>query len=254
MFTMGPPLWGGGGDPLFSSVLALMHFDDGSGATSPFVDSSLYAGTQSAPATGLSGTTTDVKYGASAVVRANAAGITAVGKSPGSVQWLTRKALPGGAQTNVPITLEGWVLFPGGSTASCDLFRVALSASSGSGNHVGYNISYRGTGGGGTVEFACTGSAGLPFAVTTVARPTDGLFHHWAICVTPGGNALCFLDGALIGTKACATHASFGFVEVSVGSGNEFGDGPLIVYDECRVTQAIRYAGAFTPAGPFPGA
>lgn len=238
------------GDPLFASVLALLHFDGAPGGTSPFTDSSLYSGTQTAASPGLSITAAS-KFGSGAVVRVNATGISTTGKTSGSVQWRTEKSLPGGAATNVPITLEGWVNVPSPTVAACEFMRVTIRT--GGANFVSYVIAYRGTGGGTTTEFTSNGSAGIPFTTMTVATPIDSVFHHWALCIQPGGNARAFLDGALVGTAACATHASFGNVDVTVGDGNDFGNGPLCSYDDVRATQAIRYTAAFTPpSGPFP--
>ena len=228
MRRFGPPASGGGGDPYWSNVVSLLHFDGTDGSTA-FTDQKGIAWT----ANGNAQLDTAASAFGSASLLLDGAG--------DFVKSTTDAAL--GFPTG-DFTIEGW--FRRGSLGTDQGIYVRGSLAGGfnqwSLSHAIYfnannKLSFR----------IYTGSNTV--IITTAAAVTDtAAFHHFAMCAV-GSTLYAFFDGVLVGTAAYTSHNNESTWSSVVGSfGAEWGIHFNGRIDEIRVTKGVgRYTANFTP-------
>lgn len=220
MFTLSPPFWAAeDGDPYWSYVKLLLHFDG------DYVDSSPVAGSYAA-SNGAVITTVDQLYGSGALdctasVDAQVAGgssALAMGTGDFCAECFFKDPNTPGANT---------------------FFWFMESAST------SHNVLVK------------TSSSQLAVDVSGVAPAgsvayTYNTWHHMA--VTRSGNSFTFwFNGAAELTWTNSTLTMTGNINVRVGRASSSGTGRRVFIDEFRLTVGVpRYTAPFTPAGPFP--
>jgi len=220
MFTMGPPMWGGEtGDPYWSYVKTLLHFD-GSLADSAAVPLT-WSASGSAATTG-----TGQLYGTGCLDcrTTTSDGITvgggelALGTSDFCIEaWFYE---PNNGSKNQ------WWFDHIGSVDSIGLWSLTSST-------------FVPNGGGGT------GLSNQAYSFST--------WTHIAI-VRNGNTMYCYLNGVQTHSWSCTgwNHGT-GIAQFYLGRSSGGGSGRMLMVDEFRVTVGVpRYTGAFTPSGPFP--
>lgn len=221
MFTLSPPFWAAeDGDPYWSYVKLLLHFDG------DYVDSSPVAGSY-APGGGAAISTATKLYGSGALdctasVDAQVAGgglALAMDTGDFCVEFFFK-------DPDTPAASTSFFLLQ--SNATSHTVRIAQSGS----NQLLADVS--GVGPSGTVYYAYD------------------TWHHAAI--TRSGNDFTFwLNGAAEKTWTNSTLNMSGNINVRVGRSSSSGSSRRAYIDEFRLTVGVpRYTAPFTPAGPFP--
>lgn len=230
MFTMGPPIWGGAlTDPLFSSVVLLVHGSGANGGTS-FPDSSSYNRTPTV--VGAVTTATD--------------GAAFLGSSI--------KFIEGVAVNYVEYNASAFL----GSTTSPYTFECFVDLSAVVGSNSDANFVRLTSGGSIFLEL------GTLFTNTIIVRNAGGYQvsvpnyldrMHIAVVRVSGGATSWYING-IYQTTGPTTPTTSDFDKIRIGSSasapSSASDGGFI--SEIRITTAARYSGAsFTvPAASFP--
>lgn len=217
MFTVGPAFWGGEeGDPYWSYVKTLLHFDGdltdmGSGATS-------FGNTGGAVLS-----TTNTKFGAGSLDCTASADARCFGSGNGV-----------GIGTG-DFCLELWFYDPSSTGnqyvllhSGTDSIRVITDFS-----------------GGLTVDL--TGVSPVGYFSYSYAS-----WNHLAI--TRSGNSWkTWLNGVEVQSWTNSTHNGGGSASFWIGSGSSSATGMRLLIDDLRLTVGVpRYTSTFTPSGPFP--
>lgn len=239
MFTMGPPLWGGGGDQYFSSVILLMHFDG------DYTDKSLLG--QAFTNTGATVSSSGAKFGQSVSIN---------GTNPGG----------GGAnrvQSNVSrseydltsgdYTLEGWVRPDSTATNGGGVRCIVSCTTSGSGSGSGgVVLSVSGNATGTMARFDYNGVVAIQSSDSAVYL-TTGTWYHVA-ATKQGTTYRLFVGGALVSSVVDNTTASAANRFATVGNMAGISQAIHGAIDDARITKGVaRYTASFTPpAAPFP--
>ena len=224
MFTIGPPLWGGEeGDPYWSYVKTLLHFDGG------VTDSST-----SAVGYSLSGsaaiTASDQLYGAGALDCRNSSSDGCGG---------------GGAAVNLTtqdFCVEYWM--KDDAVAGQTTHHFLSSSSSNSRGVRVYNSGTR------QMQLDISLMSTVDPAYTYLANT----WYHVAV-VRQGNTAWLYVGGVLRQTHTVGATADLGGSITAwwIGRSSSSGTSLKLLIDEFRITIGVpRYTTAFTPAGPFP--
>lgn len=228
MFTMGPPLWGGGGaDPFAGNVLSLMHFDGANGSTTFTDQVPGRVWTRNGTPT-IS--TAQSKFGGSSYSGALSSYLSA--SSPGS-EWL----LSG------DYSIECWMLCNdnGGGAGILSIGTNTAEGTSLSIEASGTAMSHR------------VGS-------NTTRSQGDGagsLYGRWVhvFAGRSGTTTYTAVSGIMRIDVGDAAHANGSVTNVNVGVQALIGGGsPYLYLDEFRVTKGVcRHTASFTPpAAPYP--
>lgn len=222
----------GGGDPSFSSVVLLLHFD-GSNASTTFTDSSSYGHTMT-PGGNAQLSTTSPKYG------------TACGLFDGTGDYVDGPANAVFQVTTADFTVEAWIK-PDSAAAT----RIILSTRP-SGTDRGFSFYINSSG---KLSFNAWDISGNAMAIVSAgASVSTSAYQH--VAVTKSGNVYTlWMDGVADGTVTDATAIGTSGLNLSVArdrtvSGREF-HGRI---DDLRYTNGVaRYSTTFTPpAAAFP--
>lgn len=236
MFTMGPPMWGEGGDEFAWAVRSLLHFNDANGTKTPVdavpAGSLLYSGTNPTRVNSSFG-----KFGGS-YERNQSCGLEIAG-------GLTKKFTAGGGATP-PFTAELWVYIVDANPPFCGGLkyqRFMEVANDDASSSLALSV------------FETGQLLRGVFYGTTVSLGSIsfGAWHHVAITYD-GSVTRVFVDGSLAGLHTGT--ATIGNTNLSWSPGSSlindnFWNGFV---DEARLTWGVcRYTGAFTPpAAPYP--
>lgn len=207
------------GDPSFSSVVVLLHFDGADGSTT-LTDSSSKNKTFTA-AGNAQLDTAQFKFG------------TASGLFDGTGdQWTTTSTMADFAFGSADYAIEAWIrtTASGASYKVCSNFQLFQNT---------FTLGMRSDG---LVEYAIAGSV----VKTSASAVNDGSWHH--IAVTRSGTTLrMFVDGVLQGSTVTNSITMVSGTTFRVGSGNsdEYWNGWI---DDLRVTNGVaRYTATFSP-------
>lgn len=219
MFTVGPAFWGGeAGDPYWSYVRALLHFD---------------------------GDLTDSSPAPTVWTAENTATVAAAGQRFGSgcldCQASTSDGIVGGATIafgTSDFCIEAW--FYEADLASKNQWW--FNASGGTASIGLWSLTS------GTLVPNGGGSSGL----SNHAYAFSSWLH---IAIVRNGNTMyCYVDGVESHSWDCTgwNHGT-GTADFRLGKSTGGGSGRKLLVDEFRITVGVpRYTGAFTPSGPFP--
>lgn len=215
---------GGGGDPYWSSVTSLLHFDGSDGSTT-FTDQRGVTWTR--PVGGDAELdTAQAQWGASSLlvntggILANTFGVFDFGTGDFTIEAWVRPAAIGSIQ-NIYSQREG------GSGAAGLSFRIDTSG-----------------------VLQCFHSAGANiFSGATPLTPASAL-QHVALC-RAGGTWRCFVDGNLDGSASVSGDVSAGVQPAFIGAYGNFGlstEQFVGHIDDFRATKGVaRYTASFTP-------
>lgn len=232
MFTWGPRS-SGEGDPLFSLVQVLLHFDGADGSTT-VIDSSSYAA-HTTTGTANSIRTAHSKFGGSSLR------CDTIQPSP-----LLFTGSRFARASNVPLCAEGWVknVTQASNTIAPQVFRLN--------DQFGVSMLNVGRyGNAGRVYVQVGSNPAVNYAATYDASG----FCHLAFDVDSSNNYRFFAGGVLLESGSFAHTSSTAACSFTVGSNALGGATAIEVYiDEVRLTiGASRYPAAFTPPpAPFP--
>lgn len=218
MFTLSPPFWGAEqGDPYWSYVVALLHFDGN------YVDSSPVGGTYS----GAAITTTNQRFGSGGLdctggtsERVNGGGVAlALGTADFCVEFFFKDPDTPAKNTN---------LFLLQSAATSQSVRVYTPSP-------------------GTLAADVSGVS----PAGSVAYSYNTWYH---VAVTRNGTSFTmWLNGVAAQTWTNSTLDMPGNITAWIGSASSGGSGLAAYLDEWRITAGVpRYTAPFTPSGPFP--
>jgi hypothetical protein len=234
MFTIGPPLWGSaGGDPSFSSVVLLTHFN---GNLIDVCGNALAAD-------GTSFTSTNAKFTQS---------LSCDGTSPGgggsNVVYST------GTSTNWDMgtsdfTIEGWMWFNNTPTRPRTLIRIADDTSTaGASEFQIFN-----DGGGRTYFMLYPTAAATVNAQNSSVSQVNNAWTHLAMTRQSDTYRL-FVNGTLGTTGTSSYRRGAGVKKLFIGNSHRaFVDGHDGLLDDIRITRGVaRYTATFTtPTAPF---
>jgi hypothetical protein len=228
----------GDGDPYFSNVVMLLHFDgaDGDVAT---VDSSSFAQT-----IGFTGDaqldTGRKKFGSAALLL------------DGTDDWCTASDASLNLN-NALYTVEAWLYYDSASYADGKVW-FSNWVTQGNGRII---VSMESSGEMRFVEQAPNGTSQVVAASAAAATPKQQWFHCACVRTGVGGGdtMLIFIDGIQVGTATAAARSDYGNnIKVGAFAAGPGFDNPWIgSIDDFRITKGIaRYLSDFTPpAGPF---
>lgn len=227
MFTMGPAFHGVLSDPYFANVVALSHFNESAGTTSPG-----YIGKAGVTIGNL--TPANNKVVASPVKAG--AGAWGFSGADGLVYTYT---LP----SSQPYTLE--FFYQSANRGATGRFFCAYFG--------GGNLFSLGAAGGPVVYWDDVTVSSL----STTGSVSNGVWYHFAICYS-GGTVRVFQDGVQIFTSSGSpAHALSGSISIALGHAPPIaGSDATGYFDDFRWTHGTaRYSSAFTPpSAPFPDA
>lgn len=221
MFTVGPAFWGGeSGDPYWSYVRALLHFDGdmtdsaAGGAVYSLLDNAIL-------------TATDQRFGTGGLDCRNLTGNNGVASTAhvslalGTSDWCIELFLK---DTGIAGTNK-WIFALEGSVGTISFWNL----------------------GGWTVNGDVSGTTPATFT-----PPSSGSWHHLAVCRS-GNTGTVWVNGESEQTFDL-TGINFGAGNGTLYLGRASGAGDYrLLIDDFRVTVGVpRYTAPFTPSGPFP--
>ena len=221
MFTVGPAFWGGeAGDPYWSYVRALLHFDGS------MVDSAAGGAVYSLLENAVL-TATDQRFGSGGLDCRNLSGANGVTSTAhvslalGTSDWCIELFLK---DTGIGGTNK-WIFLLEGSTATISFWDLGGWTANG--------------------DVSSTTPA-------TFTKPTEGAWHHLAVCRS-GNTGTVWVNGISQQTfDLTGINFGSGYGTLYLGRSSGSGDYRLLI-DDFRVTVGVpRYTAPFMPAGPFP--
>lgn len=222
---------GGGGDPYFANVVALLHFD-GTDASTTFTDVTGKTWT----ANGNAQLDTDQsKFGTASLLL------------DGTGDYISTPATADFNFASDAFTLEGFMRPVLGADRSL------LSNRGGTGTQ-GWAVEVRATG---ALWFRARvgGTFSNTFLASATGLVTAGSWYHWAICRS-GSSWWFFLDGVSVATATNADTLDYlSPSPVQIGRSASSDENPYSGHlDEYRITKGVaRYTSNFTPpSAPFP--
>lgn len=221
MWTLGPPLWGGeDGDPYWSYVKTLLHFDGNT------TDSSL-AAVSYANSGGAVLASSGQLYGSGALDCRPSNNAACTGSSAALVMGSGNFCIECWFRDENQATKNQFVWFIEEASAAKTVRVFSPSAGA---------ISCDASGGGPAGSIAYSYNTWIHSAVTR----NGNNWTHW-------------INGVAAQTWTNSTFSSASSISVWVGKASSAGTGLMCLIDEFRVTVGVpRYTAPFTPIGPFP--
>lgn len=231
MFTLGPPLRGGGGDQFFGNVALLLHCD-GTHGTRVYVDSSSYARTLTETGTN-SLSNVQKKFGPTSAffndgaIQVPDSPSMELGSGPWCIEWWQWSA-----------SGMGGILCKYFSATPVSPVPIAIRGTGGAGSErVQVRISSDGVTYGFDQEFPSSGGGAWALNVWT----------HIAV-VFDGSAITVYSNGVSQGSAACSTAVRNTGDELQIGRDKSSGGYMNGYLDDIRVTIGVpRYTAAFTP-------